>query len=129
MNILVVSKFYPPMTAARALQIMKVTAAMQNAGATVHVIAGQECPSSQRNENHHGKQEDPEVMFVPFTPMKGKSLPSRMLAKARRELPLFLVFRAWIGNAMKKAEMVISRSKVDLIMTSSTPLESHMVGL
>jgi len=114
---------------ARAIQIGKVTTALQNAGAEINVIAGQERPSNHKSENINGISDAIDIAFVPFTPFNGKGVPSRLLAKAQRELPFFLVFRSWIKEAIKKAENVIARSKIDLIMTSSTPLESHMVGL
>jgi len=129
MRLLIISKFFPPMRMARAIQIGKVTTALRNAGAEIKVIAGQERPSNYKSDNRTSISDATNTTFVPFTPFNGKGMPSRLLAKAQRELPFFLVFRSWVKEAIEKAESLIAQSKIDLVMTSSTPLESHMVGL
>ena len=121
MRVLIISKFFPPYQSARALQIGKVTDAIGK-NAQIRVIAG--LPDNMKGES------DDNIHYVSYP--KAKEFKNRLFRIGRRLLKEFEstnYFGSWVKKASGVAEKVICDFKPDVMMTSSSSFESHLVGL
>ena len=127
MKLLIISHSFPPKSGARALQIGKVKAAIESLGFDVRVIAGLNTsnkaiiPKDQPQEN---------VYFVPYSTINGgQSFPARLCLRVYREIMTMNPKNKWVRYAFQKSLSIVNKFKPNLMLTSSTPFESHMVGL
>ena len=128
MRILIISKLFPPQEAARALQIGKVAQAICDAGCEVAVIAGKRASKSLCSDNY-SPVGSYEVQYVPYHEDTRKIpwilLPIKICRRLKKEWDKFL----WIRKARVTARKAISECKPHVIFTSSSPVDSHRVGL
>ncbi len=128
MRLLVVSKSFPPLRTAQALQIGKVTEAISNCDCKTIVLAG--VPSDDKSSLGSSTNSSRHVRYVPYTiPWIGKHRLTRIWARICLEVsPINRLF-GWVTRASDAAMEILSDRKIDIIMTSSSPFESHLVGL
>lgn len=124
MRLLLISKYYTPYKSARALQIRKVFESVVNSGIDTIVIAGVPTLDIETTSN------DDRVFYLPYwNSSNGTSSVSRAYTKIRKELQTCWSISGWVPNAVSKGLKLIDEHKINCIMSSSTPFESHLVGL
>ncbi len=124
MRILIISKSYAPSISSQALQIEKVAKAICGAGCEVKVIAGY---SGQGNISG---SEPCEVHYVPHVVNKSNSqLLDRIASRVYLEVSNINPTGKWVVQAYEKALELCKTFRPDIILTSSTPFESHLIGL
>jgi glycosyltransferase involved in cell wall biosynthesis len=127
LKILLISQSFPPNPGARALQIGKVKSAIESCGIDIRVIAGLNTPDKGVIRQEQVQQN---VQFVPYSLMNiGQSFVARLFTRIYRELMVINPHNPWVRNTFKQSLTLVKDFQPDLIMTSSTPFESHMVGL
>jgi hypothetical protein len=127
LKIILISHFFPPNPAARSLQIGKVKSAIESLGIDIRVIAGS---NKSNKDTIQWDQPHQNVYLVPYSSINiGQSFSARLLIRVYRELMTINPHNPWVRDVFKKALSLAKEFKPDLIMTSSTPFESHMVGL
>ncbi len=127
MKILLISHSFPPDPGARALQIGKVKSAIESLGIDIRVIAGL---NQSNKDSIQWDQPHQNLYLVPYSLINiGQSFPARLVTRIYRELMAINPHNPWVRNAFKQSITLVKEFKPDLIMTSSTPFESHMVGL
>ncbi len=127
MKILLISQSFPPTPGARALQIGKVKSAIESLGIDIRVIAGLNTPDKAIIQQDQARDN---ISYVPISTMNaGRSVPAKLAIRVYRELMAINPQNPWVRQAFQKALSIAEEFKPDLMMTSSTPFESHMVGL
>ena len=124
MRILVISPYYPPLNYARSLQIGKVVKAMNLCQIEPVVITGDFLKLESETV------ESIKVYRIPhwIRPQK-KHIMGRLTSKIMQELYSCNPFSQFVRLAEKKSTELIQNKKIDCIFSSSTPFESHLVGL
>ncbi|MFO7614447.1 MAG: hypothetical protein R6W71_07395 [Bacteroidales bacterium] len=101
--------------------------AIESMGIDIRVIAGLNAPDKVITLQDQAHQN---VHFVPYSSMNiGRSFPARLAVRIYRILMAINPHNPWVRHAFQKALSIAKEFKPDLMMTSSTPFESHMVGL
>ncbi len=119
MRLLVVSRLFPPPDTARGQQMAKVVDALTDAGVEVTVVAG--------GASAPGPARRVRVVRVPERSLDG-SLPP-VGAALLRPLATRWTRRAWLADATRAVVREVDARRPDLVLTASTPLDSHRVGL
>jgi len=129
MKILVISRHFPPLQSARALQIGKVIAALEQAGCNVRVVAG--VPTSLAGKvSDNGSSAKYVVDYVPFGDVKPvRNLAAKVVQRLRDDFTSVNLNSRWVCQTSQKALDVLREDPPDVLMTVFTPIESHMVGL
>ena len=129
MKILAISKSFPPNGGARALQINKVLKAICQTGCEVHVIAG--LSSIETSKLSVTKDSFPYTLrYVPFDPPgEGNTLVGRFWHRLLCELSSANPVYKWVRRAIDETMRTLESYKPDVVLTSSSPFESHLVGL
>ncbi len=125
MRILLISQHFPPLETARALQMGKVVEALKANGCCTTVIAGKINSDSSDIEVGDG---------VVYLPCWWRSYDRSLVRRASRRMIEELYSCSWpssrwVQSAIDYATAVIAKYKPNCVMTSSTPFESHLVGL
>jgi len=124
MNILLISKIFPPESTARAVQIGKVVAALEKNGCQITVIAGQ----AHRIEKTPPIKDN--IYYIPCWKISNSyRLHKRIYGKIRSELETCWIYSNWARKAILSGTNLLKSKKIDWLMSSSTPFESHIVGL
>ena len=139
-RLLIVSKLFAPAPSARAYQIGKVVKAIVlygNVKATI--FAGLESTTETHllEQNHNEYGANVSINYVTYSPKyityssqaKGRGLLSRVVRRLVTEWGMTSAGSEWVQNAISGARMEIQENGVDVILTSSTPFDSHLVGL
>lgn len=127
MKILIISHSFPPNPGAQSLQISKVKVAIESMGFDIKVLAGLNNSEKVIIQKYQPQQN---VYFVPYSTINlGRSFPARLLTRIYSELRTINPNSQWVRYAFQKSLSIVKEFKPDLMMTSSTPFESHMVGL
>lgn len=124
MRVLIISPYYPPCGNAQSLQIGKVVTAMGECGIETIVIAG------KPNNPIYETLDTDRVFRVPhwIRPIR-KSIAGRIFTKVLQEIYSCNIFSRFVTIAVDKTLEIIKNEKIDCLLTSSTPFESHMVGI
>jgi glycosyltransferase involved in cell wall biosynthesis len=132
MRILIISRYFPPFTNTRSIQIGKLVNALADQDLDILVLAGYQMYQESDKDNGavlFNINRNIRIHYIPdnkFTARK-YNLIGRVIEKAFFELSS-LGLTSWIYRANKYANMLVKLYKPDLILTSSTPFESHIVG-
>ena len=119
MRILNVTKYFPPLNSAQALQTGKIADALAETGAEITVITGQTV------------SEETSFAF-PVHPIFYREWPAPGLPKKiRRGLKeIFQVCsNSWVRRAVELAVRLHRERPFDLLFTQSTPFDGHIAGL
>lgn len=128
LRILLVSKMFPPLRAARSVQIGRVVDALTDAGCAVRVVAG----SASGRTGCRVQQGDPskyDVRFVEYPAPAHSGGVKRIWRHLATELESVNAYAPWVTQAAVVSEENIRTFKPDVLLTSSTPFESHLVGM
>ena len=131
MRILIISRSFPPQTNTRSIQIWKLVNALADQGIKVIVLAGYVYNENENDDSKYLFPENPRIKlhYIPdykYQPKK-YNLKHRIIRKSYSELSS-LGFTSWVRRAKKQAELLLKVYKPDLVLSSSTPFESHIVG-
>jgi len=133
MKLLIIARFFPPKQGAQQIQMWKVANALANVGIKTIVIsqfasAGQQITNEEflLCDNRNLK-----ILYVPGTNYwnDSKKLPARLKHRLTSETDAINSYSQWTRGASSLAENIIKALKPDIMMTVSTPFESHMAGL
>ncbi len=129
LKLLVVSKSFPPLQTAQALQIGKVAEAIADCDCEITVVAG--IPNGDKeNVKVLPENSSSHICYVPYSvPWLGKHRLTRIWARFCLEVSPINNLYGWVTQASSAAIEVLKNQKIDVIMTSSSPFESHLVGL
>ena len=129
MKILAISKFFPPNGSARALQIDKVLKAICQTGCQVHVIAG--LSSIETSKLSVTRDNLPYTLrYVLFDPPReGKSFVGRFWHRLLCEFSSANPVYKWVRRTLYETMHTVESYKPDVVLTSSSSFESHLVGL
>ena len=129
MKILIISKIFPPEKAARALQIAKVVEAIKDMGCEPFVMAGYK-KEKGKNPTFDKSSNLYPINYISYNASKdGKSLLKRAFNRFKSEIISINIKSSWIRNAYYKSLEVIKVFKPEIVLTSSYPFDSHLVGL
>lgn len=128
MRILIISKTFPPRCNAQSLQSDKVSQAIANAGCDVKVIAGEKISNDQQSLDYFPIRSY-EVQYIPYTDNAFKSSSNALPIKIWRRLLQEHAKLLWTRKACDIAQGIVKKFKPHLILTLSTPIDSHRVGL
>lgn len=124
MNVLIISLNDPVYNSARTIQFAKVVDAIKSAGIITHVIA------LANSENYIGMSNNNQGIYLvnknKGTNIRGGYVFNRLKAKYNSCFPYQ---KDTVQKSIKKAISIIRTKKPDCIITSSNPIESHIVGL
>ncbi len=126
MRVLIISKTFPPDRRARALQIGKVAEAIATAGCEVKVVAGMPERAGQRSETTFGQVR---VSYVPAETAPPRLGAKNVMARGWNRLRVECQRYRWIQQATKVAESLVRDFRPHVVLSSSTPVDSHWVGL
>jgi hypothetical protein len=112
---------------ARGLQIGKVAKAISSFGCDIAFVAGQ--PIAEKADSK-SKSCDFRVVYVPY-PLNYVSYEtlSRKVNKLWARVLNVKYRRAWINRAYNATERLVKDLNPDAILTSSSPIDPHLVGL
>lgn len=119
MRILVISKLFPPLNNAQALQSYKVAKALSQAGCDVRVVA----------ELKGDKTEKPTCQFPVQYISSRKSDHSNFGTRFTNRLLESKLWCRWARRACDVCLEIIKDFRPDIILTISNPYHSHYVGL
>jgi len=122
MRILIVGKLFPPSTSARALQLANVANALVDAGCEVRVIA-------ELDRQAKKPQLRFPVHYVKSEAAAPRTSPAGLLGRFVGSLDNSLRRRDWWRRAGIEALKVIREFKPDVLLSSSSPYDSHCVVL
>ena len=139
-RVLIVSKLFPPTPSARAYQIGKVVKAIVlNGNIKAAIFAGLENTTGTHLLEQHRSEygANVSISYITYPPnyltyssqAKGRGLLSRVVRRLVYEWGLISTGSEWVQNAISGARREIHENGVDIILTSSTPFDSHLVGL
>ena len=129
MKVLIISKLYPPEKAARALQISKVVEALKEMGCKPFVLAGY-AKDKNRNITVIKSNNLFPIHYISYNASNvGKALLKRAFNRFKSEIASINIKSKWIRNTYCKSLEVIKIFKPEIILTSSYPFDSHLVGL
>lgn len=128
MRILIISKAFPPRCNAQSLQSDKVSQAIAKTGCDVKVIAGKKISNHQQSLDHFPIRSY-EVQYIPYTDDAFKSSSKALPIKIWRRLLQEHAKLLWRRKACDLAQGIVKKFKPHLILTLSTPIDSHRVGL
>lgn len=121
MNILQIAKYYPPLGSARALQAIKVTAAIRLAGHDVTVIAGA-VNSKIKNEGY-------DVIYIKYLDQYLNGLLPIKINKVVKEFIQLTYLNRWVRDSIKLSVKILTSKTTNMVFTQSTPFDCHLVGL
>lgn len=116
MRVLIIGKLFPPSKKARARQLGRVTEALAEAGCEVVVIAGFEGGEKPRRP-------------FPVKYIESKPAPTGRTGRFASSLRNSFQRRDWWRRAGVVADNVIREFQPDIILSSSSPYDSHYVAL
>ena len=132
-KVLFICKYYPPLPSARAYQIGKVVQSIIETDAVdIFVIAGLRISSTTLEDIGTQKysQNICSIKYVPYhEPVANNRYFSRVIKRVRCELQAVNIGNDWVVEALKESKGMIESKKIDILISSSTPFESHIVGL
>src|SRR4030042_400342 len=117
LSLLIISKSFPPNNSAQALQSGKVAEAIADAGVDVRVIAG--IKDSDERPHMSG------IKYIPYQEIAHSGKTGALISKARN----LLSHRHWIRNCVREVKRSIEEFRPNIIMSVSSPIESHQVVL
>jgi len=119
MRILIVSKIFPPMNGARALQLAKVVSALIRAGCEVQVVAGKDDAETTAAE-----QPCP-VYYVPIAKDDAKSVLPGRLRRLSRQIARARQRRRWSFRTAAVCRRVLETFQPDCVLSCSSLFDSH----
>jgi len=126
---LIITKYFPPDLEARSLQIGKVSHAMMRNQCEVLVVAGlkDEC---SRAESVQNEKLSNLVQYVPYKQCtKASTFIGRVWKRLALELNSSNPRNRWVDDAFAAALQLIKGYAPHVLVTSSMPFDSHLVGL
>lgn len=127
-RILLISRLFPPLADAQALQIGKVTSELSSMSCDVAVIAGMRAPLGKKLKQlsaiaNYAVQYVRYHWSYPTGPRRSalSRIPRRIFKEGDKLL--------WVHRAAVAAERTLEEFRPDVVFTSSTPVDSHQVGL
>jgi len=122
MNILIISKHYYPAVSARALQVKKLVDALLSVNdCMVHVIT----LSINQNVKIQACLNKEKTYYVGKGDVDS-NIAHRVKDKVKRELN---IVSEWVKYAVDEAVNIIGNNKIDIMLSISTPIDSHYVAL
>jgi hypothetical protein len=132
MRVLIISRSFPPLTNTRSIQMWKLVNALADQGVEVVVLAGYQMSQEYKEENDKYLFASNHYLKIHYIPSKiyvakKYTLKERINEKAYSEISS-LGITSWVREAKIYAEMLVKIYSPDLILSNSTPFESHIVG-
>lgn len=132
LNVLFICKNFPPSPGAHSFQMGKVVESIIETGAAnVFVVAGL-VDRSVAGRAGGGKEDVEQAYVTTYVPYREfptrRHYIGRVVRRVKNELRSIWPGQEWVVNAIKEARTLIKSNSIDIIFTSSTPFESHLVG-
>lgn len=128
MKILIISRYFSPLQNSRALQITKLAQALSAHGNEVFVVTGTHSNDLVKNNNvDSSKFLRVRYFFAGSETGRLKNI-SRLLARIKLEMDQISPVSTWIRNTTTEISNVVNEFVPDVVVTSSTPFESHFLG-
>jgi len=125
--ILVISRLFRPSPEAHALQVSNVVDALRLEGMRVYVVAGLADTEQLACDLGHA---DPDTTYIPYkNRWNGCTLPQRAWNRLCDEISSVNPMSSWVSAAVGACEKTLRDSRASIVVTTSTPFESHCVGL
>lgn len=128
MRVLIVSKLFPPNTGAQGLQSGKVAEAIIDNGIEIAVVAG--IDAGLRDSGLLNMNKDYLINYVPYAePNSGRNILARAWDRFLSDVSAVNIYSEWVKNATSASKRIVRVFKPDIILSSSTPFDSHIIGL
>jgi glycosyltransferase involved in cell wall biosynthesis len=124
MKILIISLNNPKYNSARTIQFAKVVNAIKSAGTTTTVMVG------ARTEQFIGKYNSDQTFYLSNSDKISTKKIMQTISKFKTYFfKLFPFSNKYMNDCLAKALSIIDKDQPDCILTSSNPIESHLIGL
>lgn len=120
MRVFQVAKYYKPLNSAQAFQAEKLTKALKSSGLNVVSFVG------ERQGMSVDLEED--IVSVPYSDTFFNSTVFRKVNRGLKEFNQLNSANKWVLNTTNKIVELYKPDKNDVILTQSTPFDTHFVG-
>ncbi|NRB60104.1 MAG: hypothetical protein HRU50_09245 [Winogradskyella sp.] len=120
MKLFQVAKYYKPLNSAQAFQAVKLTDALKNVGLdVVSFVGGRDGKKTEIVGN---------VVYIPYTETFVNQKVFSKMNRGIKELNQLYSANSWVVDTTNKLVELYKPVKTDVILTQSTPFDTHFVG-
>jgi len=127
-KVLIIAKNFPPLESAQALQAIKIAESLDNANSSIHVITELDIHKTAQYNIEKEKYNFPITYIPKDTRMLKKGLILTKFNRILKEMNQINPFSKWTNETYLAAQEIINTFKPDIILSQSTPFDSHIVA-
>lgn len=129
MHILLITGVYKPRVGTRAVQIERFVSALEKQGITTSIVGGSDKYPATEVTYHSSADNESHRVALPFRSCGRQSALHNTLQRITQRIDPRPDKVTWVTPATQAAARILGSMRINAIISASTPIESHVVGM